>query len=193
VSEKPKENLKIRVYRPYDYPEFESYDPPDSPRALESHYQRRDALLDVLGGVDGWKVKDWGDTDDSEAHEYVELILAVLENPQFQTIAVLALTNIGNILATAAVQTAVSEAVKNLIARLSTKQKQKKIAAYYITLPEGHSIHCDPKVEDAAITHVTITVTLQDGKRDSVQYSATDEDGASQRHGHAPQQRTPEL
>lgn len=190
------EKLHLSVYRPFDYPETEGFAPPDSPLALKSHYQRREALRDAFDGVDGWTVEDWGNTKDSQAHELVELTLAVLVNPQFQAIAVPALTYVGNLLAMAAVGAAMSEAVKTLIARLSTKQKEKKIADYIITLPKGHSIRCDPNVEDVDITDVTIIVTLQDRKGSSVhsvQYSATDEDIASQRHGVPPQQRTPEV
>jgi hypothetical protein len=186
------ENLELSVYRPFDNPETQSFDPPNSPRALKSHYQRRDALQDALDGVGGWDVKDWGDTNDSEAHELVELTLEVLKNPQFQAIAVPALNYVGDILATAAVGAAMAEAVKTLIARLWPRQKEKKVADCLITLPNGPSISCDPVVAGGAITDVTITARLQTGKSYTVQYSATEEDIASQRHAIAPQRRTPE-
>src|SRR5437762_6626036 len=48
-----------------------------SPRAVELHERRKRALHDVLGADAAWVVLNWGDTDDRNAHEFVELALAI--------------------------------------------------------------------------------------------------------------------
>jgi hypothetical protein len=50
--------------------------PDDSPRAIELHEMRRRALHEVLDKVDGPRVVvNWGKTDDTNAHEWVQLVI----------------------------------------------------------------------------------------------------------------------
>jgi hypothetical protein len=126
--------MRLLVYRRLDN-RFEGLSD-DSPRALELHNRRKNALHEVLDEEPGWRVEDWGLTDDSQPHELVELVVAILGSPQFQAVAVPALTFLGGTMVKAAIDEVTSEAVKSLIARLRPKQKQEQILDFEIRLPD---------------------------------------------------------
>ena len=143
----------------------------DSPRALELHNRRKRALHDVLEEEPAWRIEDWGETDDAKPHELVELIIVVLSSPQFQAVAMPAITLVGGIVLKSALDTATSEAVKKLIAKLWSKQQNKEILDYQINLPDGTSIRVYPEDDDAEIT-----IRLKNGKTVSLHYNATPEE-----------------
>jgi hypothetical protein len=118
----------------------------DSPRALELHNHRKDALHEALEN-DALGVTNWGDTDDVVAHEYAEIIAVVSSSPQLHAIAATAATWVGLELLKAGLGTLASEIVKALIARLIPQQQQKKITEFEIRLPDGTVVQCDYKSE----------------------------------------------
>src|SRR5215217_7585024 len=67
------QNIVLGVYRRLDN-RLEGLSD-DSPRAVELHDLRKDALHEVLDDDPLWIVEDWGYTNDSKAHEYVTLRL----------------------------------------------------------------------------------------------------------------------
>lgn len=112
--------------------------PDDSPRAVELHRTRREALHEILDGSRGAAVVSSGATDDKEAREYVELIHDFVRwatQPEHIQAASEAATAIGNILATAAVGEVAKEGVKWPFNRLRTKQKEGQIEDVVISTP----------------------------------------------------------
>lgn len=100
--------------------------PDDSPRAIELHKRRADALHETLAEVDGWRIESWGLTDDVQPHELVDLIIAVASNPHVQTVLISGATWLTVELMKAGVDAFAGETVKALIARLIPKQKEQK-------------------------------------------------------------------
>lgn len=158
------ETIRLEVYRRLDNRAEGLGD--DSPRALELHNRRRQALHDVLDGIDALTVKDWGYTDDSQPHEVVQLVLALAASPQLQVVVVPALSFVGGLLVKGGLGTAISEGVKALMSRLWPKQQQEQVLDYTIVLPDGSRIRCDPDS--------TITVNLRGGELYELRYGASE-------------------
>lgn len=157
--------LTLGVYRRLDN-RMEGQ-PDDSPRALELHNRRREALHDVFDPDAPLSVTDWGDTDDTKAHEFVELALGAAVGAAFNYAVVPGMKFLGKKLAEAAVDTATAEAVNWIVARLRLKQEEKRILDFQITLPDGTTIAVDPPDRAG-----TLTVTLADGRPETVTYTS---------------------
>jgi hypothetical protein len=121
--------------------------PDDSPRAIELHKRRGEALHEAVAEVEGWKIQSWGLTDDGQPHELVELIIAVSSNPHIQTVLISGATWVTVELMKAGIDAFAGETVKALLARLIPKQKEQKILDFTITLPDGTVIRVDPNSE----------------------------------------------
>jgi hypothetical protein len=134
--------ITLGVYRRLDN-RFEGLGD-DSPRALELHNQRSEALHDVLDNEKSIEVLDWGATNDSQSHEFVELILGALGSAVVTYAVVPGLKYVGEKLAEKAVDQATSEVAMWLISKLRPKQESKKILDFEIRLPDGTYIHVDP-------------------------------------------------
>jgi len=115
----------------------------DSPRAVELHIRRKEALHEALL-ADGWTVEEWGDTDDKQPHELVELVVGIAANPHVQMAIVSAATWAALELVKGVLGEFAAEAVKALLGRLVPKQEEKKILDFTITLPNGMTIKVDP-------------------------------------------------
>jgi hypothetical protein len=124
----------------------------DSPRALELHNLRKEALHEVLDGDPAIRVTDWGKTDDSQPHEFVELALGAGASAVLQYALVPGLKWLGRKLAEKAVDKALGELVKAVIARLRPRQAAKRLLDFTITLPDGTKIAVDPPGPSAKIT-----------------------------------------
>jgi hypothetical protein len=155
----------LGVYRRLDN-RFENF-ADDSPRALELHNRRRDALHSVFDDISEIEVRNWGDTDDARPHEFVELSLAGVAGAVFTYAIVPGLQWLGEKLAEKAVDTALSELAKTVVAKLRPKQEAKQLLDFQITLPGGTRISVDPPDRAA-----TITVAFKDGKVSSLNYSS---------------------
>ena len=143
----------------------------DSPRALELHNRRRDALHEVFDAVAAVEVQSWGQTDDTQSHEYVELILSWLAPIAFSSVAVPGLKFIGKKLAEKGIDQVTSEVVKSVTAWLRPKQEEKKILDFQIKLADGTSIMVGAPDVDA-----TITINFSNGQVESVNYAASKSD-----------------
>jgi hypothetical protein len=137
----------------------------ESPRALELHNRRRDALHSVFGDIREIEVLKWGDTDDVKPHEFVELSLAGVAGAVFTYAIVPGLQWLGKKLAEKAIDTALSELAKTVVAKLRPKQEAKQLLDFQITLPDGTRISVDPPDRMA-----TITIVFKDGKVSSLNY-----------------------
>jgi hypothetical protein len=74
--------IKVGVFRRLDN-RFENLGD-DSPRALELHNRRKEALHEVFDGRKSVEVIDWGQTDDAQPHEFVEIVVGALAVKVFQ-------------------------------------------------------------------------------------------------------------
>jgi hypothetical protein len=141
-----------------------------SPQACQLQRLRAQALHDALEDEPAWHVSKWGTTDDTTAHELVELVIALAANPAVQAAALPALKAVGGVILKAALGAAASEGVKLIIARLVPKQQQNQIAAFSISLPDGTMISCEP---GAAQPTLRISTKGQDHR---IPYNATEND-----------------
>lgn len=138
----------------------------DSPRAVELHNRRKQALHDALDNGPIWRVESWGLTDDTQPHEFVELAISIVTNPTFQATALPVLVYFGGKLLDAAVDKIFIDPIKELISRLYEKQKRKEILDYQIR-PSGEIIiRCDPIDDD-----MVITLLLKDGEEVKINFN----------------------
>ena len=144
----------------------------DSPRAVELHRLRADALHDLFDGDQTWRVRSWGGTYDEKPHEVVELLLLpILEEVAVQIIplAVPALEYLGKVLLEAGIKVAMTEAVKYLVFKSRNKQKERQFCDLNLIFPDHVtkiSLLPDPG---------TLTITLC--KQTSLKCDATSAEG----------------
>ena len=145
----------------------------DSPRALELHNRRKVALHSVFDGDPVIRVVDWGNTDDSSSHEFVEIVLCAATTAAFQYLVVPGVKWLGIKLAEKAVDTVLGEFAKAIVARLFPRQEGKELLDFSIKLPDGTQIMVDPPDRNA-----TITINFVDGSVESVEYLRAGDQGA---------------
>ena len=155
--------LTLRVFRRLDN-RFEGLSD-DSSRALELHDRRRDALHDAFDGDPVIRVTNWGETDDSRPHEVVEVALGAAATAVFQYAIVPGVKWLGQKLAEKAVDTALGELAKTVVAKLRPKQEAKELLDIVIKLPDGTKVAVDPPDR-----YATITITFKDKSVQSLQY-----------------------
>ncbi|HME37994.1 MAG TPA: hypothetical protein VKG63_03440 [Steroidobacteraceae bacterium] len=158
--------ITLGVFRRLDN-RFENL-PDDSPRALELHIRRKNALHAVFDADTSIKVLNWGDTDDSGPHEYVELSLVAYAVLHYAVVP--GLEWLGKKLAEKAVDTALSAAIKKIVAILRPKQEAKEMLNIVITTRDGTSVSVDPPDRGA-----TIWIGFADGTSVSVNYKTLQE------------------
>ncbi len=145
----------------------------DSPRALELHNRRKDALHAAFDADPVIQVTGWGDTDDLHPHEYVEVLLGAATTAVFKYAIVPGVRWLGLKLAEKAVDTALGELAKAIVAKLRPKQEAKQLLDFIIKLPDGTLIAVDPP--DGA---ATITINFADGAVKSLEYLKAVDDAA---------------
>ncbi|SRR6266568_2880808 len=89
--------ITLGVFRRLDN-RFEGL-PDDSPRRLELHNRRKEALHKAFDGEKSVEVLDWGQTNDAQSHEYVELLIGAVAAQTFQYAVVPGLKFLGQKLA----------------------------------------------------------------------------------------------
>jgi ATP-dependent Clp protease adapter protein ClpS len=157
------ENIKLGVYRRL-YNRLENL-PDDSERAVELHNNRKVSLHEILDNQELAKVIDWGDTDDINTHEYVELIIGIIGTKLLEPILISGIKEIGKKLAEKAIDETTSEFVKWIISKFIQKQNEKKIQDFHIKLKNGTSIRIDPPDWTSEIT-----INFADGEVTSIKY-----------------------
>jgi hypothetical protein len=157
------EQIRLHVYRRLDN-RLEGL-PDDSPRALELHNERRDALVEALDGRPDMRVLDWGETKDTQSHELVELVVEVITNPAVTEVASVALGWLATRIKDAVGDVAV-DGIKRLIQRLLPQQKRRRILDFDIKLPNGARVTVQPHDDHAEIQVTTspdsVTVRFAD-------------------------------
>jgi len=154
------ESIRLGVYRRLDN-RFEGL-PDDSPRALELHERRRLALHEALDKQPDLRVMEWGQTDDEEPHEFVELVVAILATPAATAVAKSAFDWLTDQIKDA-VGGVVVDGVKGLIKRLLPQQKRQRILDFNVTLPNGTVVTVYPHDDHSEIRLSTTgdSVTIQ--------------------------------
>jgi hypothetical protein len=142
--------------------------PDDSPLALKLHMRRKVALHAVFDSEQSLQVLNWGETDDAKSHEYVEL--SILGYAVIHYAIVPGIEWLGKKLAEKAVDSAVSAAIKKIVAIVRPKQKSKEILNIVIKMPDGTEIYVDPPDRDA-----TISIGLPGGPLVSINYKTLKE------------------
>lgn len=144
--------------------------PDDSPRALELHNFRKEALHDILDDQEVVEIIDWGQTDDTSSHEYVELVLNIIGTTILAPVILTGLKELGKKLAGKAIDETTSEFVKWIISKFVKNQKEQKIQDFHIRLKDGTAIRIDPPDWTSQIT-----VTFSDGEVTSIKYQLAKE------------------
>lgn len=142
------EQIQLHVYRRLDN-RLEGL-PDDSPRAVELHNERRDALVEALDGRRDMRVLDWGKTKDTQSHELVDLVVEVVTNPAVTGVASAALGWLATRIKDAVSDVAV-DGIKGLIQWLLPQQKRRRILDFGIDLPNGARVTVQPHDDHAEI------------------------------------------
>lgn len=159
--------IKLGVFRLFD-PQGEEGSR-GAARSLELHNQRKAALHDVFDNASQEVVvADWGQTDDDNPHEFVELFVGIIGSAALQYIAVPAFQLLAKKLAEKLIDEASSELAKWIIAKLRLKQETKEILDFQMTLPDGTQISVDPPDKDGKVT-----IYFKDGKVETIQNNAS--------------------
>ena len=111
------------------------------------------------------RVISWGNTDDTNSHEYVEVTLALLSAHFFRPLFIKGMEELGKKLAEKAIDETTSEFVKWIISQFTKKQKEKKIQDFTITLKDKTFLNVDIPQNTSAIT-----IHFKDGEVTSVKY-----------------------
>src|SRR6266851_462638 len=96
--------IEVGVFRRLDN-RFEGLSD-ESPRGLELHNRRMEALHEVFDAEKSVEVLDWGQTNDTQSHEFVELLIGTVAAQTFQYAVVPGLKFLGQKLAEKAVDEA---------------------------------------------------------------------------------------
>jgi hypothetical protein len=164
AEQKITSQIKVGVFRRLDN-RFENLSD-DSPRAFELHNHRKEALHEVFDGRKSVEVINWGQTDDAQPHEFVEIVVGALAVKAFRYAVVPGLKFLGQKLAEKAVDEASGELVKAVVSWLRGPQEEKKVLDLRITLPDKTVISVDPPDR-----YATINIRFADGKVESINYA----------------------
>lgn len=137
----------------------------DSPRAIELHNRRKEALHNILESVENIEVTDWGRTDDSDPHEFVELTIGAIATATLSYIIVPGVKFIAEKLAEKAIDEGASELAKWIISKFRSKQESKEILDFQIRFPDGTFISVDPPDGNAEIR-----ISFSDGSVSGINY-----------------------
>lgn len=113
---------------------------PDEDVAMELHTNRKDALHEVFDGQ-VVQVKDWGQTDDTQPHEYIELVVDVGTFLWTNPIVIPVAKWIFEKLADKALDGGLDNFFSWLLPGLRKKQEEKKIGDVQIQMPNGFVVN----------------------------------------------------
>lgn len=153
----------IGVFRRLDN-RFDGLDD-NSDQALDLHNLRKKALNDVFDKKSTIQVIDWGNTNDTIPHEYVELILTTITSSIILPFIIKGIKELGKKLVEKAIDETTSELVKWVITKLIKKQKEQKILDFNIKLKDGTLITVDPPQGKSEIR-----VNFKNGELTSIKY-----------------------
>lgn len=112
--------------------------PDDSPRALELHLRRKEALHAIFVGAP-LEVVEWGKTDDTAPHEDVYLdVVWKIAAPLIASAVVPGVKWLGEKLAEKGFDIGFAAAVKWVVSKFREPQEEEKVQAVTIVIPKNH-------------------------------------------------------
>jgi ribose 5-phosphate isomerase RpiB len=115
----------------------------DTDVALQLHNNRKQALHDVFDNQQGIEVADWGQTDDSQPHEFVSIAVGIGATVVANHVLIPAAKFIFEKLADKAIDTVLEKSVSWILSKFKKKQEEKKIGRFEIRLPNGTVLFVD--------------------------------------------------
>lgn len=135
----------------------------DSPRAMDLHRLRAQALHEIFDHEQDWKVVQWGDTDDTRPHEDVTLFVSFLHHvAQHAPILNAALGLLGDVLLHVGMEVPLAIAMEKLVKRFREKGEENALAQ--ATIEEGPvTLCCSPRQE--TIVYISSRVAIPDAPK----------------------------
>ncbi len=117
--------------------------------ALQLHNNRKQALHDVFDNQQDVQVASWGDTDDSQPHEFVTIAVSIGATALANHVLIPAAKFIFEKIADKAIDTVLEKSVSWILSKFKKKQVEKTIGRFEIRLPNGTVLFVDnPKLGD---------------------------------------------
>jgi hypothetical protein len=126
----------------------------DNEVALQLHNNRKQALHDVFDNQTDIEINDWGDTDDSQPHEFVSIAIGIGATALTNHVLIPAARYIFEKIADKAIDTVLEKSVSWILSKLKKKQEEKKIGRFEIRLPNGTVLFVDKPEEGRKIKFV---------------------------------------
>jgi len=115
----------------------------DNEVALQLHNNRKQSLHDVFDNQKEIEVLDWGQTDDSQPHEFVSIAIGIGATALTNHVLIPAAKYIFEKIADKAIDTALEKSVSWILSKFKKKQKEEKIGRFEIRLPNGVVLFAD--------------------------------------------------
>lgn len=115
----------------------------DNKVALQLHNNRKQALHDMFDNEQDVKVADWGQTDDSQPHEFVSIVIGIGATALTNHVLIPTAKYIFDKIADKAIDTVLEKSVSWILSKFKKKQEEKKIGRFEIRLPNGVVLFAD--------------------------------------------------
>lgn len=122
--------------------------------ALQLHNNRAQALYDIFNNQQDIEVYDWGDTNDSQPHEFVTIAIGIGSAAFTNHVLIPAAKYIFEKIADKATDTVLEKAVSWILSKFKKKQEEKKIGRFEIQLPNGVVLLADKPEEGNKIKFI---------------------------------------
>jgi len=109
----------------------------DNEVALQLHNNRKQALHDVFDNQTDIEVNDWGQTDDSDPHEFVAIAVGIGATALTNHVLIPAAKYIFEKIADKAIDTVFEKSISWILSKFKKKQEENKIGEFHIRLPNG--------------------------------------------------------
>lgn len=137
--------------------------------ALQFHNMRKEALHDVFDNQDNVSIQNWGETDDTQPHEFVSLAIATIGTTALTNYVLIpAIKFIFERIADKAIDTAMEKSVGWILTKLKKKQQEKKIGDCQINLPNGVVLYLDKPAQGNKIRYTV------DGKWEQIEFISSE-------------------
>jgi hypothetical protein len=124
--------------------------------AQERHVARQQALHEALTHDEGFEVASWGATDDTQPHEFVEVVALV--TPVAAAAAWTVIQWLGKKLVEKAVDEGIAHGFQALVTRLRGAQDSKKVQDFFAVAHDGTRVEVFPSALGGQVT-----ITFADG------------------------------
>jgi hypothetical protein len=111
--------------------------------ALQLHNIRKQSLHDVFDNQKELDVIDWGQTDDSQPHEFVSIAIGIGATALTNYALIPAAKFVFEKIADKAIDNVLEKAVSWILSKFKKKQEENKIGRFEIRLPNGTVLFVD--------------------------------------------------